>query len=172
MGVPPDLQVLGREGDPVPETGPGVYVAGFGNFWVNNRGEIFYPVKLSGAGITSSNQRTMYFGPVGAAGLTLRDADPAPSFPPGIVLAGLLNMQSASAMNDVGDIVGPTCIQGPGVVEDVNHVVLWMRHHALRRWIPLLRSGDGIEGRTAYAGYEVDFALCYHRRCRWLIRRT
>lgn len=77
----------------------------------------------------------------------------------GFTITGLATMNVTSAMNDVGDIVGPTCIQGPGVIENVNHVVLWIRHHVLKRWIPLLRSGDQIHGRTVIAGYEIDFGL-------------
>jgi hypothetical protein len=159
VGEPDNLDVLDRESDPLPEIGPDNYVAGLGNFWINNRDDIFYRIIIGGPGITPSNQCAIFFGPIGAASLALRDGDSAPGFPQGFTLASLANMNSISAMNDVGDVVGPTCIQGPGVVEDVNHVVLWMRHHVLQRWIPLLRSGDQIEGRIVYAGYEVDFAV-------------
>jgi hypothetical protein len=159
VGALPDLQVLGREGEPVPEIGPSVYVADFSSFWINNRSEVFYRVVLSGSGITESNRYAMYFGPIGAASTTLRDGDPAPTFPIGVTLARVGALPGLSAMNDNGDVVGATRIQGPGVVEGLNDVVLWMRHHALRRWIPLLRSGDRIEGRDVFAADEYDFAL-------------
>jgi len=159
VGEPGNLQVLAREGDPVPEAGAGVRMAGFGIFWVNNRSDVLYGVMLAGPGITSSNQWCVHFGPIGAARMILRDGDRAPGFPDGFTVTALRNMSVSSAMNDVGDIVGPSCIQGPGVIEGVNHVVLWMRHHVLKRWIPLLRSGDLIEGRNIYAGYELDFAM-------------
>jgi hypothetical protein len=60
-------------------------------------------------------------------------------------------------LNDVGDIVVPTQIAGPGITAE-NKVVLWLRHRVLQRWVLLLRSGDELDGRTIYAEDEGEMA--------------
>ena len=92
----------------------------------------------------------MYFGPYEDPRLTLRDGDPAPHFPAGVTLGLVGGMSTSSAMNDVGDIVGPTEITGPDIVPG-NNIVLWLRCGAIGEWIPLLRTGDVINGRVVYA---------------------
>jgi hypothetical protein len=154
------LHLVAREGDSAPEAGPGVYFETFGGCRVNNRGEVFRRVKYGGAGITDSNKYAMYFGPLDGAQLTLRDGDPAPTFPMEFTLWRVNAAPYASAMNDVGDIITPTQITGPGVTED-DKVVLWLRHRILQRWVPLLRSGSSIGARTVYAAHEGDFGQGY-----------
>ncbi len=161
VGDADELYMVSREGDPAPEAGPGVYFQKFGGPWINNRTEVLYRVKYAGAGITDSNAWAMYFGPLGAGELTLRDGDPAPTFPPDVLLSVVNNIPSLVVMNDVGDIIAPTEITGPGVTDD-DKVVLWLRHHVLQRWVPLLRSGSTIGGRTVYAAAPTDFGYAYY----------
>jgi len=160
MGNRDDLVLVVQEGDPAPEIGPGVQIALAGMCRVNNRRQAFYYVKYRGDGITDSNKWAMYFGPFGEGTLTLRDGDPAPTFPPEVTLWRVVAAAALAAMNDVGDIITPTQIAGPGVTED-DKVVLWVRHRVLQRWVPLLRSGSTIGGRTVYAPDEYDFGFAY-----------
>ena len=163
LGDGDGLYLVAREGDPAPEAGPGVYFETFGGCRINNRTEVFYLVKYAGPGITDSNKWAMYFGPYGAGQLTLRDGDPAPTFPPDVTLWRVNATPSLTAMNDVGDIIAPMQIAGPGVTED-DKVVLWLRHRVLQRWVPLLRSGSSIGGRTVYAADEGDFGQGYCKK--------
>jgi hypothetical protein len=160
LGGAEDLRLVGREGDPAPEAGPGVHLALVGNCRANNRGEVFYQVKYAGAGMTDENEWAVYFGPSGAGRQTLRDGDPAPTFPEGVTLWSVASAPFVSAMNDTGDIILPTQIAGPGVTAE-NNVVLWLRHRVLGRWVPLLRSGDELDGRMVYAEDDHDLAIGY-----------
>jgi len=160
LGNGDGLYLVARGGDPAPEAGPGVCFEWFSSCCINNRGEAFYRVKYAGPGITLANRSAMYFGPFGAGRLTLRDGDPAPTFPPEVTLWRVVAVPSLTAMNDVGDIIAPTQIAGPGVTDD-DKVVLWLRHRVLQRWVPLLRSGSTIGGRTLYADDEYDFGFAY-----------
>jgi hypothetical protein len=137
-----------------------VHFETFGGCRINNRGEVFRRVKYGGGGIADSNKYAMYFGPLGGAQLTLREGDSAPTFPLEITLCGVNAAPYESAMNDLGDIVVPTQIAGPGVSDD-DKVVLWLRHRVLQRWVPLLRSGSTLGGRTVYAADEGDFGNGY-----------
>jgi hypothetical protein len=161
MGNNDGLELVGREGDPAPEAGDGVYFELFSGGWINNQAEAFYRVRYAGMGITEANRDAMYFGPRGAARLTLRDGDPAPTFPPEITLWRVVAVVGLTAMNDVGEIIAPTQIAGPGVTED-DKVVLWLRHGVLGRWVPLLRSGMSIDGHAVFAEDEYDFGYGYY----------
>ena len=163
LGKSDSRQLVVREGDPAPEAGLGVYLASFGNCLVNNRAEAFYYVKYAGPGITDSNEWAVHFGPYGAGQLTLRDGGRAPTFPPDVTLSRVGTMPGSAALNDVGDIIAPTEITGPGVTDD-DKVVLWLRHRVLQRWVPLLRSGSSIGGRTVYAADEGDFGQGYCKK--------
>ena len=149
-GTVGDLHVIARKGDAVPEAGPGVHVDFLGPCLVNNLGEMLYRVRYAGEGITDANDHAVYFGPLGAGELMLRDGDPAPTFPAGVVVPSVSDMLFETAMNDVGDMISGTLIEGPGVTED-DDVVLWLWHHVLQRWVPLLRSGDVVGGRVVWA---------------------
>jgi hypothetical protein len=150
------LFLLQREGDPAVEVGPEVTLTPTGSWLVNNRNELFCSVKYAGAGVSTTNRWAMYFGPLADLHQTLRDSDPAPTFICGTTLWRINGVPTLGGMNDVGDVVAPTQIQGASVT-DADKVVLWMRHHVLQRWVPLLRSGSGIDGRTLYAADETAF---------------
>ena len=149
-GLPEDLQLLAREGDPAPEAGPDVEIDGFGNYFINDRRQIFYRVKYRGPSIDDSNTWAMYFGPYDDAQLALRDGNPAPRFPDGTLLWRVAIAPQLAAMNDVGDVVTTIELTGPDVTEE-NKVVLWVRDSVLGQWVPLLRSGALIEGRVVWA---------------------
>jgi hypothetical protein len=156
LGDPGDLVLAGRGGDPVPTVGPDAAIALLGMTLISDCREALYRVKFAGSGVSASNQWAMYLGPYGAGELTLRDGDPAPTFDLRTELWRVNDVPNLAGMNSVGDIVTPTEIQG-GAVADADKVVLWMRHHVLQRWVPLLRSGMEIDGRTLYAEDETAF---------------
>jgi hypothetical protein len=151
------LHVSVREGDPAPpDVGAGVTEAPVSFVLLNDLGEQLCEVRYSGPGITEENAYAVEFGPPCARCVVMRGAGPAPGFSKGISLAGVYGFAHHAAMNHVGDIVGATEIAGPDVTAD-NKVVLWMWHHVLRRWTPLLRSGSELDGRTIYAEDVGDF---------------
>jgi hypothetical protein len=142
-----------REGDTAFEE---VTLEPIGYWLLNDRNEMFCPVKYAGAGVSTANQWAMYFGPPWNLHETLRDSAPAPALMRGNTLWRVNGVPTLAAMNAVGDVAAPTQIQGPSVM-DADKVVLWMRHHVLQRWVPLLRSGMELDGRTLYAEDETAF---------------
>ena len=50
-------------------------------------------------------------------------------------------------MNDVGDVITPTELTGPGITSQ-NKIVLWRRDAVLQRWYPLLQGGQSFDGHT------------------------
>jgi hypothetical protein len=157
------IQVIRQAGDPAPEIGPGVSIWLPGSYQLNKRSELLYTVFYTGEGITEDNWSGAYWGPFDAPRLILRDGDPAPGFSGGVTIRQAWAAASHGALNDVGDIVAPTEIAGPGVTAE-NKVVLWLWHRVLQRWVPLLRSGDELDGRTIYAEDEGEMAYWYQRR--------
>jgi hypothetical protein len=152
--------LMHREGDPVPSVGPDVTVSGFGGCWINNRDEAIYGLIYAGPGITEANKRSVWFGPLGATSQSLRDNDPAPTFGPDVLISVVGAVSAFAAMNDVGDVVGPSLIVGPGITDEDN-VILWLRHHVLQRWAPLLRGGSALGPYTVFAPDESDFGYAY-----------
>jgi hypothetical protein len=152
---PDGCDVLGREGDSALGAEPGVYLSLLGTCLINDGRQAFYYAKLAGEGVTAGNQWALYFGRYAAPGMTMRSEDPAPTFPPGTVLTDL-GGPALAALSDTGYIAMPTQIAGPGV-SDADKVVLWLRHAVVQRWVPLLRSGAQLAGRTVYASSGLDF---------------
>ena len=162
-GLPEDLQLLAREGDPAPEAGPGVQLDAFGNHFINDQRQIFYQVRYRGSSIDDSNKWAMYFGAYDDAQLTLRDANPAPRFGDGTLLSRVAIAPQLAAMNDVGDVVTTIEITGADVTDE-NKVVLWLRDSILGQWAPLLRSGASIDGRVVWAESAVDIGSNYQNK--------
>jgi len=159
-GSPNDLVLVSQTGDPAPEAGPEVEVAKLGNSLINDQREILYKVTYRGASIDDLNKWAIYFGPYESPRLELRDGEHAPFFPLNTKLFYMGGVMSIAAMNDIGDIVAPSEITGPGVPDDAD-VILWMRHRELERWVPLLGSGTVIDGRTVYAAEPGDIGDGY-----------
>jgi hypothetical protein len=136
-----------REGDPAEEVGPGATVSPGSYVLINDCGELLCDVRYSGSGIDDTNSRALQLRRNGTHLVIMHDGDPAPGFPTGFTLCDGFLFMGAAAMNRVGDIVGPRGIAGPGVTSD-NNVVLWMWHRVLQRCVPLLRTGDEVNGRV------------------------
>ena len=160
VGNSAGLHLAAREGELVDQAGPAVTREPTSNWLLNDRGEFFCRFKYAGLGISSANQWAMYFGPPESLRQALRDGDQSPTFASGITLWRVVAVPVQAALNDSGDIVAPTQIQGPGVT-DADKVVLWLRHHVVRRWVPLLRSGASMAGKVVFAADEYDFGFGY-----------
>jgi hypothetical protein len=155
------IHLVRQTGDPAPEVGPGVTVAYLSEFLISKRSEILYAVMYAGEGVTEDNWTGAYWGPFDGPRLIMRDGDPAPHFSGEVTLRHVWAAADYGALNDVGDIVVPTQIAGPGITAG-NNAVLWLRHRVLQRWVPLLRSGDELDGRTVHAEDEGEMArYCY-----------
>jgi len=156
------IHLVRQTGDPAPEIGSGVAILFLGSsYLINKRSEIVYAVMYAGEGITEDNCAGTYFGPFDAPELALRDGAPAPGFSAGVTIRQAWAPAYYGVLNDVGDIVAPTQIAGPGITAG-NNAVLWLRHRVLGRWVPLLRSGDELDGRTIYAEDEGEMARYCH----------
>jgi hypothetical protein len=154
------IHLVRQAGDPAPEIGPGVSVWLPGSYQINKRSELLYTVFYTGEGITEDNWSGAYWGPFDAPRLIMRDGDPAPGFSGDVTIRRACGPAYSGALNDVGDIVAPTEIAGPGITAE-NKVVLWLWHRVLQRWVPLLRSGDELDGRTIYAEDEGEMGYWY-----------
>jgi hypothetical protein len=161
-GQPDALQVIAREGDPAAEAGPDVEIDNLGNSFLNDKREILYLVRYLGLSIDDTNRWAVYLGPYAAPQAALRDGDPAPQFPPEVVLARVGALPSLSAMNDTGDVVGVTEITGPGVTP-ADKVVLWRHERVTREWIPLLRGGTRIDDRIVSIPTTGDLAAAFYQ---------
>jgi hypothetical protein len=148
-GSPSSESLIIREGDLAPEAGQDVEIDSIGNLYLNNERELWFQIRYRGPGIDESNRWAMYFGPIANPLLSLRDGEPAPTFPQGIVLSRVGAATSLSAMNDMGDLATVTEIAGPGVAA-ADKVVLWMRDASYGGWYPLLRGNQAI-GRHVVA---------------------
>ncbi len=157
------IQLVGREGDPVPILGPDVELAAIGSPQISAREDIFYVVKYRGDPIDDSNAWAMRFGPFDEPQETLRDGNPAAHFPDDTLLAFVAIAPGIAAMNDLGDIVTGTEITGPGVTGE-NKVVVWFYDRVRAEWYPLLRSGTMVEQQIVSIPGAADLSTGYFNK--------
>jgi hypothetical protein len=139
-----EMGVLARDGDPVPEAGDDVYVAFVPYGYINNLRHVLYRLTLGGPSIDESNRYVVYYGPYEDTRMILRDGDPAEYFPSGTVLRGCAGVDSAIAMNDVGDFAGQTPVLREGELLSVQ----WIWHGLTGRYVPVLEAGQDLWGRA------------------------
>src|SRR3972149_1277803 len=87
-GLPRELRIIAREGDLLPQFGPGVFHEGFFGPYMAQAGQTGYSAYLDGPGINAGNDHTVWAGPPGQIGLVAREGNPTPDAGGGVVYGG------------------------------------------------------------------------------------
>jgi len=126
------LALLVREGDPAPGAGAGVSYGEISGFFdpvaprnpVNGAGQVAFTAALTGTGVTSSNDRSLWLTD-GAGGVSLvaREGDAAPGTGAGVVFG---SFDFSYALNEAGDVAFSANLAGTGVTTS-NDASLWIR---------------------------------------------
>ncbi len=116
VGPRDGLQLVWREGMPAPGTESGVTFDWADLVVFNDAGEVAFRGGLEGPGIDDSNDVGRWLGGPGGLQLVTRAGDPAPGFPPGVMLAGAGG--GLTSINTSGDANELTLLEGPGISAD------------------------------------------------------
>ena len=141
------LALVARSGDPAPGAGAGV-LFGLLKFPVLNAvGHTAFMANLAGAGVNDTNDESIWSEGSGSLGLVVRESDPVPGMPPGVVFTGdAVAMKPAfqlPAMNGASQLVFQARIAGPGI-NDTNNEGIWGADPMVGLRL-LVREGETIE---------------------------
>ncbi len=151
-----DPLVLLQKGDFAPGAPPGVTLAAVsvsGIVPVNELGQSVVFAFLAGPSVTDASDYASYLGDSAGMQLVLREGDALPNLGDDL-FAGPAG--SKYAMNDVGDFATAMALTGVGVTTE-NDKSVWVRRGS-GWWVPLLRSGDVLDGFTVAGGSLVSFS--------------
>jgi hypothetical protein len=149
-GAPGNLQLVAQAGMAAPGMPPGVTFTGFETWFISDTGDITFQARVQEPGIDATNDSAIWRGRPAALSLLLREGDPAPGLPEGVVLhfgASGPWLRPRFTANDEADLIFASAITGPGVTGD-NDVAIWVYRAATAIWTLLLRTGDVVDGRT------------------------
>ncbi len=161
VGSPDNVRLLAREGDQAPGTPSGVTFIGIPQSAIrlNNAGQVAFSSVVRGAGVTSANDRGIWFGSLAAnLELVAREGDPAPGTDPGVVFrefVGLGASRENVVLNDAGEVLFLGIITGPGVMFG-NDRGIWIGTPGNLRLV--VRSGDQVPGQPPGTTYVAPFA--------------
>ena len=145
-GQPEPMEVIGREGELVPEAGEGVYVESISaGGYTNDLHQMLYCVKFGGDSIDASNRYGIFFGWYNDAKLILRNGEAVGYFPSGTVFHNVVGAADLSGMNDVGDFFASTQIALSG---GEAFPILGMWCGLIGQYVPVVEPGDELYGRT------------------------
>ncbi len=141
------LQIMFREGDPLPEFGAGVTL-GFADLtsW-NDLRQFLFRGTLEGPRVTSSNDKTWTIWQQGSLTHVARKGDPAPMFGPGVIWQIL---QTPSGFNQLGDMGGMARLGGTGIDQDNENVIMVGPGPEI---LPVAREGDQVPGEAGGVEY-------------------
>jgi hypothetical protein len=135
------LQRLFRHGDQAPGLSAGITFSGFSSLSALNRsGQLAFYHSLSGPGVTSDTDESMWSTTSGELALIARDGDAAPGLPAGSTYFYVWN---AATFNDAGQLVYSGGIRDPGGTSP-NGGALWRESGGVRSLI--VATGDHIPG--------------------------
>ncbi len=143
-GVPGNLQLIAREGDPAPGMPFGVSFGGFGNVNspdINDVGEVAFIGYLVGAGIDVNNGVGIWTGQPGTIAPIARAGDPAPGTLPGVVFGFSFN--TPPTINARGDVVLFANVSGSGVSFGNDYGIWCFRSGSLGL---IAREGNAVPG--------------------------
>ncbi len=121
------LSFIMRTGMQAPGTDPGVVFGGLGgvvpSIAFNNAGHVGFIAHVTGPGVTSTTNHGLWTGVAGSLSLNVREGMAAPGTAAGVHFSdvGL----SEIGLNNAGQVVFRAFIEGPGVVNGVNHMGIW-----------------------------------------------
>ena len=138
------LDLLAREGHPAPGTEPGtvfqdLHVSNSGVV-INTAGRVAFTAGVAGPAVTPANAYGIWLSDptTGAFDLLVRQGDPAPELPE-LTLAG----PGAPMLNDRGDLVFSSTLEGPGVTPETDYAVFAIEGGGAARKV--VREGDLVE---------------------------
>ena len=105
-GMPGNLQLIAREGDPAPGTEAGTVFNSIDHRYAYNDGGAVFYATLSGPSVDGSNDYGIWAGRAGNVQLVVREGGAAPDLPPGDTLEslGIQSSMGALNINSQGDV--------------------------------------------------------------------
>ncbi len=171
-GQPGGLQLALQEGDVTPGLAPSEEVGNLGFATIVDTGSLMVYGSVRGAGIDSTNDQAIWFGPAGGMEAVFREGTQAHGLPDGVVFTFDDPDISADlsypdyALNDSEDLLIIAGLAGPGVTPE-NNAGLWFRDGETGDWSLVLRTGDVLDGRVvapeAINGVGASTLLAFHR---------
>ncbi len=116
-----DLQIMFREGDPLPELGAGVTLLNADLESWNDLRQFLFRGLLLGPGVSRDNENTWSIWQLGQFDHVARQGDPARLFGPGVVWGGL---GTPSGFNSAGVFSGTATLFGSGIDENNERVIM------------------------------------------------
>lgn len=116
------MNLVARTGDTATGLSPGVVYSNFSTIFVlNNAGETAFSAKLSGTGVTGTNDRGIWLQSSGTLDVVVRSGDAAPGTNAGVVYSSTLG---SPVLNNAGEIAFWGRVVGTGVVL-TNNTGIW-----------------------------------------------
>ena len=119
---PAIIEQVAFVGDPAPGI-PGATIDYLTIPWIDAEGSVLLLAWLQGPGIDWSNDLVLYYGQPGNMQNILRESDPAPDMPEGVVISDLL--YGSIGLSELGWLVLTPEVSGPGIEPDFNDRVLY-----------------------------------------------
>jgi hypothetical protein len=151
-GIPGNLTVTARAGDPAPGAGAGINFGGFAELSLNDAGEQFFYSGLAGAGVTPDNDLALWHGTPANLQMIAREGDQAPGMAPGVVFERF----RAKDLNEAGQALALGAVRGPGI-DETNDTGLWTGRPGAFDLI--LGEDDAVPGVDNDVMFDLDFGL-------------
>ena len=146
-GPPNALGIVARSGSQAPGLPAGVRYAELSYFGLNNAGQVIFPAKLEGHGLTPVHDSAIFAGKPGSLIRVAQTGRPAPGMPPGVTFeylgGGLLNNNEHVAFS--GRLAGTGLTGG-------NDAVIYVG--PLNSPSPVVRTGDPAPGTRSGVSFE------------------
>ncbi len=136
-------------GDPAPGIA-GATISYLAQPQIDGAGNVLVDPSITGPGVNAGNNLVIYYGPPGGLQIVIREGDPAPDLPSGVVIASLFG---GNQLCEAGTIWVFSQVSGPGITPGVNDTVNYVGPPgALQK---IFQSGDPApqtEPGTIFAG--------------------
>lgn len=116
------LNLVVREGDPAPGLDPAVAFKDPLNVVLNHAGQAAFVSYLTGPGVYSHNDTSIWLESDGAIRLVAREGDPAPGTEPGVVFQAVTYFKLV--LNNAGQTAFRTMLTGTGI-DSTNDIGIW-----------------------------------------------
>jgi hypothetical protein len=141
------LTFLAREGDQAPGLASGVLLGSLGGALLTDSGRIGFSNTLSGVGVTTANDQSLWSTRSGSLALAWREGDPAPGLPSGVKMGGIF---SGPTMNNAGRFAFHSSVTGTGVTS-ANSNTIWAENAS--GFSLVARTGNQAPGTAAGANF-------------------
>lgn len=122
IGAPGSLSTAVFEGDPAPDTGPGISFLDFtpASVRVNGPGQIAFLATVTGPGVGGANNLGLWAGTPGSVHLMAREGNAAPGQDDDDPSPGVFFAMEDPVLNDTGAVSFRGFLGGPGVTTDTD----------------------------------------------------